>query len=43
MGEAPTVEGLQAAADGKQAAFAEAQKRKRMEPAATPGQVQGGY
>lgn len=41
MGEAPTVENLQSEADGKQAAYALAQKRKRKELAATPGQVQG--
>jgi hypothetical protein len=42
MGEAPTVEDLQAEADGKQAAYATAQQRKRKEPAAaTPGHVQG--
>ena len=41
MGDATTVEHLQAEADGKQAAYALAQKRKRKEPAATPGQVQG--
>lgn len=41
MGEAPTVESLQAEADGKQAAYALAQKRKSKEPAVTPGQVQG--
>ena len=41
MGEAPTVETLQSEVDGRQAAYALAQKRKRKEQATTPGQVQG--
>ncbi len=42
MGEAPTLENLQAEADGRQATYAAAQKRARREAAAaTPGQVQG--
>lgn len=45
MGEAPTLENLQAEADGKQAAYAQQQKRQRREAAAaaaSPGLAQGG-
>lgn len=40
MGEAPTLEGLQAQAEGKQAEYASRQKRARKEDL-TPAQAQG--